>query len=116
MELSFDGSSIVVQGVGLMSFVAGLTQFFKDAFKLDGNAVRFLSVFLGILLMASWEVRVFLPGIYEQAYSIVLVSLAAGLTAGGYYSIGKRFTEPKENQIHISAGPDPYSPSHPASG
>ena len=102
MDLSFDFSSIVVQGVGLMIFVAGLTQFFKDAFKLDGNAVRFLSVFLGILLMASWEARVFLAPMYEQVYSIVLVSLAAGLTAGGYYQLSKQ---------HRWGGDPPEDPS-----
>jgi hypothetical protein len=91
-ELSFDFGSVVIEGVGLLIFVMGLTQFVKDAFKLDGNAVRFLSVGLGVVLMGSWEVRVFLPPVYEQVYSIVLVSLTAGLTGGGYYSLGKRFT------------------------
>ena len=97
-ELSFDFGSVVVQGVSLLILVMGLTQFVKESFNMDGKKVRVLSVLLGILLMASWEVRVFLPGIYEQIYSMVLVSLAAGLTAGGYSSLGKRFTGQGEGE------------------
>lgn len=77
-------------GVGVLLMVFGLTQFFKSLFNMEGKAVTGLAMAMGIAAVGGIELLQFLP---EQAVPIaeaIYRTIAAGLTAAGFYKFAKR--------------------------
>lgn len=81
----FDVQAFVVGGVQLIALVFGLVEFFKTLFKLDGKVVTALSMVMGMLVFAVYQLVGIVPEPYGQAVEIVITSVAFGLAASGYY-------------------------------
>jgi len=85
-----DFTALEFGGVGVLVMVFGLTQFFKTLFNMEGKAVTGLAMGMGLLAVAGVELLQFLP---EQAIPIaeaVYRTIAAGLTAAGFYKFAAR--------------------------
>ncbi len=83
--MEFDPSSFAVGGVSLVILIFGLVEFLKNAFSLDGKGVTVLSACLGAVIFGVFQSLKFLPPIYTEIFTVIVGSLAFGLSASGYY-------------------------------
>lgn len=81
----FDFAEVQLGGVSLIIFTLGIVQFIKTLFGWDGNKVIILSASVGALMMLLYNLIAVLPPVYSQILNIVVTSIAAGLSASGYY-------------------------------
>lgn len=77
--------NIVVAGIPLLAIVIGLVQFIKG-FGLNGNAVKALSIAIGLLLGGAYQYTVAAPVDFAGWFSIVVFGLGLGLVASGLYN------------------------------
>lgn len=77
--------NIVVAGIPLLAIVIGLVQFIKG-FGLNGNAVKALSLAIGLLLGGAYQYTVAAPVDFAGWFSIVVFGLGLGLVASGLYN------------------------------
>jgi len=76
----------VVAGVPLLAFVLGLVQFIKG-FGLSGNAVKGLSMGVGLLLGVGYQFSTIPPVGFPGWFAAVVFGLALGLVASGIYDV-----------------------------
>ena len=86
----FDVSEFAIAGVSLIALVFGLTEFLKVQFGLEGKKVTALSASIGFLAMAVYQGLIYIPEPYNAIVTAVVVSLAFGLAASGFYKFGTR--------------------------
>ena len=91
----FDPSVFVVAGVPLITLVFGLVEFFKSVFSMEGKPVTVLSACLGVVTAVAFQLKTGIPVDYAAWLEVVVVGLAFGLAASGFYKfLTARF--PKE--------------------
>jgi hypothetical protein len=76
--------TIVVAGIPLLLVVLGLVQFIKG-FGLEGNAVKGLSLAVGLLLGGAYQYSIAAPADFAGWFSLVVFGLGLGLVASGLY-------------------------------
>jgi hypothetical protein len=81
----FNPEDFQVGGVMLLALVFGLVQFIKEMFKLQGTLVTAVAAGLGVALMVMFQLIELLPPIYAQVVRVVVISLAFGMSASGFY-------------------------------
>jgi hypothetical protein len=89
-ELVFDPEAFAVGGVSLIILVFGLTQFIKELLGWDGKKVTALAAGLGAGFMAVFQALAYIPEPYKAIVTGLVVSIAFGLSASGYYKFGTR--------------------------
>lgn len=77
-------------GVTVLAMAFGLTQFFKTLFSLDGKKATTLAMAMGILVIGGVELIQFLPEVAIPIAEAIYRSIAAGLTAAGFYKFVAR--------------------------
>lgn len=80
-----------VMGIPLLVFVLGLVQFIKS-YGLKGNAVKTLSMGIGLVLGIGYQFSIAAPSNFAQWFGIVLFGLALGLVASGVYEVANPST------------------------
>lgn len=74
-----------VAGVPLLFVVLGLVQWFKS-YNLAGNALRGVSMGIGLLLGAGYQIAVVgLPADFAGWFAVVIYGLGLGVIASGVY-------------------------------
>jgi len=86
MEGIFD--NVVVAGIPLLVVVLGVVQFIKG-FGLAGNAVKLLSLSVGLLLGIGYQLSVTVPVDFAGWFSVSVFGLGLGLVASGIYDAAK---------------------------
>lgn len=81
----FDPSTLIVAGVPLIALVFGLVEFFKSVFDLEGKKVTLLSAALGLVLSVPYQLTQAIPTDFPGWFSVVVIGLAFGLAASGFY-------------------------------
>lgn len=76
---------VEIGGIELLALVFGLVEFFKAVFGLEGKAVTVLSAVLGGIMMAVYQALPMLPPEAQPIVHLVILSLAFGLAASGFY-------------------------------
>jgi hypothetical protein len=84
-----DFSVLEFGGVTLILMVAGLTQFFKELFTIEGKWATALAMAMGLLVLGGVELIAFLPEQYQLYAEAVYRTIAFGLTAAGLYKLRK---------------------------
>lgn len=87
----FEGifENAVVAGVPLLLFVIGIVQYIKS-FGFTGNAIKILSMVIGILLGIGYKLSTQPPVSFADWFAIVIFGIALGLTASGIYDAAKK--------------------------
>ncbi len=87
----FEGifENAVVAGVPLLLFVIGIVQYVKS-FGVSGNAVKLLSMAIGVLLGIGYKFSTQPPVSFADWFAIVIFGVALGLTASGIYDASKK--------------------------
>lgn len=80
--------SAVVAGVPLLALVIGLVQFIKG-FGLAGNAVRGISVVIGLVLGIGYQLSIAVPVDFAGWFGAVVFGVMLGLVASGLYDAAK---------------------------
>ena len=89
-ELIFNPETFAIGGVSLIIVVFGLTQFIKELFGWEGKKVTALAAGLGALFMAVFQALAYIPEPYNAIVTGVVVSIAFGLSASGFYKFSTR--------------------------
>lgn len=79
---------IVVSGFNLMFIVMAVVQLIKEASGLEGGAVRWLSVAVGIVFAVGYQLTLGVPADYAGWFGLVIFGIGVGLTASGFYAAG----------------------------
>ena len=86
-----DINSFMVGGVALIPLVFGQVEFIKNMFDWEGKKVTALSAGLGLFWALAYQGLELVPEPYNAYAVMVIVSLAVGLSASGFYKfIDKR--------------------------
>lgn len=85
-----DFTALEFGGVGVLLMVFGLTQFFKSLFNMEGKSVTALAMGMGVLAVGGMEALQFLPAEAVPIAEAIYRTIAAGLTAAGFYKYGTR--------------------------
>lgn len=101
---SFDFSQYMVAGIALLPVALGLVQFVKELFKLEGRAARLLAFFTPFGLVLLWEVRAFLPPIYETVYVMVLTATTGALSSMGLYQLATGLVDRNREKYVVEDG------------
>ena len=78
----------------ILGMIVGLTEFAKK-FGVVGNAAIACSMLLGILFAILYQIGQLNPAV-DMWLQIVVFGILFGLTACGFYDLGKKFLAPKE--------------------
>jgi len=78
--------NIIVAGIPLLLVVLGLVQFIKG-FGLTGNAVKLLSLAVGLLLGIGYQMSVTIPVDFSGWFAVAVFGLGLGLVASGVYDV-----------------------------
>jgi len=78
--------NIIVAGIPLLLVVLGLVQFIKG-FGLTGNAVKLLSLAVGLLLGIGYQMSLVIPLDFAGWYPVAIFGLGLGLVASGVYDV-----------------------------
>ena len=89
----FDPSAYVVAGVPLITLVFGLVEFFKSVFSMEGKPVTVMSAGIGVVLSVAYQLSVAVPATYMGWLEIVVIGIAFGLAASGFYKFLAARTE-----------------------
>ena len=81
----FDPSSFTVNSVSLIALVFGLVEFCKAFFGISGKWVTGLAAVMGLIVMVAYQLVGVVADPYGQILEIVVVSVAFGLSASGFY-------------------------------
>ncbi len=87
--MEFDPTIFAIGGISIMAIVFGLTEFIKTLLGWEGKKVTALASCLGAVMMVLYQLQSLLPEPYGKAYLIVMMSLAFGMSASGYYKYGQ---------------------------
>jgi hypothetical protein len=87
-----DFSSYVVAGVRLVLVVLGLVEWVKSL-GLQGNAVKFVSMGIGLILGVGYQLSVAVPIGFTGWFGACVFGLALGLLASGIYDAVKNATK-----------------------
>lgn len=79
-----DFSNAVIAGVPLVLIVIGLVEWFKQL-GLQGNAVRVVSMFIGIVFGIAYQFSLGVPVGFSEWFAAVAYGLGLGLVASGIY-------------------------------
>ncbi len=88
--IMFEAAEFAIGGVSLIALVFGLTEFLKSLLGWTGKKVTALSASLGFVLMAVYQGLQYVPEPYNAIVVGIVVSLAFGLAASGFYKFGTR--------------------------
>ena len=86
-----DFSQYLVAGVPLIFVVLGLVQWVKSL-GLTGNAVKVVSLVIGLLLGIGYQLSVAMPVGFAGWFGVIVFGLALGLVASGIYDVVKDAT------------------------
>lgn len=90
----FDPTTLIVAGVPLMALVFGLVEFLKDVLSLEGKKVTLISAALGLILSVPYQLSQAIPVDFAGWFSVVVIGVAFGLAASGFYKfLAARTTE-----------------------
>ena len=81
-------ASITVAGIPLVLIVLGLVEWVKG-FNIQGNALRGVSLVIGLLLGVGYQLSVAVPMDFAGWFSAVIFGLGLGLVASGLYDAAK---------------------------
>jgi hypothetical protein len=81
-----DFSQYLVAGVPLIFVVLGLVEFVKG-FGITGNAVKVVSLAIGLLLGVGYQLSVAMPVGFAGWFAVIVFGLALGLVASGIYDV-----------------------------
>ena len=81
-------ASITVAGIPLVLIVLGLVEWAKG-FNVQGNALRGVSLVIGLLLGVGYQLSVAVPVDFAGWFSAVIFGLGLGLVASGLYDAAK---------------------------
>ena len=87
-----DFSSYVVVGVPLVLVVLGLVEWVKSL-GLAGNAVKFVSMAIGLVLGIGYQLSISVPVGFAGWFGASVFGLALGLLASGIYDAVKNATK-----------------------
>jgi len=83
-----DFSQYLVAGVPLLFVVLGLVQWVKGM-GVTGNAVKVVSLVIGLLLGVGYQLSVAMPVGFGGWFGVAVFGLALGLVASGIYDVAK---------------------------
>ena len=86
-----DFSQYLVAGVPLIFVVLGLVQWVKSL-GLTGDAVKVVSLVIGLLLGVGYQLSVAMPVGFAGWFGVTVFGLALGLVASGIYDVVKDAT------------------------
>ena len=89
-------------GIDFTLLVIGLTQLIKEAFNLEGKAASLVTVGVGFVIMAGYQVGQFLPDNYGKIYNAIMYSLAFALAANGNYKFVRSMID-RSGQVQAQA-------------
>ena len=75
-----------VAGISLLVFVLGLVQFIKG-FGLEGNTVRLVSLFIGLIFGLGYQLSNAIPTDFGGWFAAVVFGLALGLASSGVFDV-----------------------------
>jgi len=81
-----DFSQYVIAGVPLILVVLGLVEFVKG-FGITGNAVKVVSLAIGLLLGVGYQLSIAIPVGFGGWFGVIVFGLALGLVASGIYDV-----------------------------
>lgn len=81
--------NIVVAGIPLLVIVIGLVQFIKG-FGLAGNAVKSLSLAIGLVLGGGYQYSIAAPADFAGWFALAIFGLGLGLVASGLYDANQK--------------------------
>jgi hypothetical protein len=81
-----DFSQYLVAGVPLIFVVLGLVEFVKG-FGITGNAVKAVSLAIGLILGIGYQLSIAMPAGFAGWFAVVVFGLALGLVASGIYDV-----------------------------
>lgn len=81
-----DFSQYLVAGVPLIFVVLGLVEFVKG-FGIAGNAVKAVSLAIGLILGIGYQLSIAMPAGFAGWFAVVVFGLALGLVASGIYDV-----------------------------
>ena len=87
-----DFTQYLVAGVPLVLVVLGLVEWVKSL-GLQGNAVKFVSMAIGLILGVGYQYSVAVPVGFAGWFGVVVFGLALGLVASGIYDAVKNATK-----------------------
>jgi len=79
-------TNAVVAGIPLVLVVLGVVQFIKG-FGLEGNVVKAISLFVGLVLGIGYQLSLVVPVDFAGWFSTVIFGLTLGLVASGVYEV-----------------------------
>lgn len=81
-------NDLVVAGIPLVAVIIGLVQYIKS-FGLSGNAVKLLSLAVGIIFGVGYKLTTAPPVTFADWFAVAVFGIALGLGASGLYDANK---------------------------